>query len=600
VSIHDSIPAGFSLVSGSVKNCYSDLSCVNLNDNLFSSSNLNVAPLAGYYGYPTDNTSTSGNLEIGRKKYVKVVSCNDTSGLGDEYIPYTTDGSGGTLGVSNLASAVTLAQIQSSQSGYCTTSGSTFSNGVLLARGNRYIQEIKCQSSTSVPYFGDWKIPLNLNPQGASLGINNTSTSLTQSDILYSNPSYCTGTGQTFTSQTLDLLGKRYIHQIKCDDTTYFGDMYIPSNSDGLGGVLGVSNNSTPLTLAQIQATDPSFCTGSGQSFESNIQDTLDTGKGYGYIEYRMTAPSYGGIFGTDASMSGGFSANAVTASGSFTISVGTNLTCPYLMPAGGVRNVNLGDAELRADQDFTCNYTAKVCVNIFQDDNVNGIQDNGESRIAGVTIDLLTQDESSIVYNLISTSTGTQCFEPLQNNTIYRIRVMNPPTPYSTTGGDYQDVGVTYQSGIRSINFGYGTGSISLSAEHNVTLGNIQVSPNTQNICTVIHDIQVIDTRLNKPGWSVNATVNDFVDQSDSSNIITSAGRVQLTPQTLTVVGGSDAGVFPGQTKTISSTSDPAQVFSATSSNGNGTYKTNMQVCLSVPPFTKLGQYTTTVNFVV
>ena len=598
--ITDSIPTGFTLVTGSVKNCYSDLSCITLNDNLFSAGSINVAPLAGYYGYATDNSINQSSLEIGRKKYTKIVQCQDSTGEGDWYSPAGSDGSGGSLGVSNSASAVSLIQMQANESGYCGAVGSTFQNGVFLSRAKRYIHQVKCESATDIPYYGDWKIPLNQNASSVDLGISNSPTALTHSDILYGTPAYCITPGRTFASQVLDTLGKRYIHQIKCVDPTNFGDMYIPGNSDGLGGILGLSNTSTLLTLSQIQATESAFCTGVGQTFESNVQDTLDVNNGYGYIEYRMTAPSYGGIFGTDVSMTGGFSATAISDDAQFTISVGSDLTCPYLMPAGGVRTLTLGDAELRTDQDFTCNYTAKICFTVFQDDNVNGLQDGVESRLGGLVIKLFSQDGLTEIYTSTTATSVQQCFEPLVNDTIYKVEVMSPPTPYSTTGGDFQLVGVTYQSGTRNINFGYGTGSISLSAEQDVTLGNVAISSSVQNVCTVIHDIQVVDTRLNRPGWSVTATVDDFVDQTNSANIIPSGGRVELSPQTVTVVGGNSDGISPGQSKTIADTNDPVQVFSASSNNGNGTYKTNMQLCLAIPAFTKLGEYKTTVNFVV
>jgi uncharacterized repeat protein (TIGR01451 family) len=598
--ITDSLPAGFNLVTGSVKNCYSDLSCVNLNDNLFAAGSLSVAPAAGYFGNVTNNTLSTSNLEMGKKKYIKVVSCQETNGDGDWFSPSGSDGAGGTLGVSNSPLAVTLTQMQANTPGYCSGVGESFVAGVFLARGNRFIHEVKCQSSTPVPYFGDWKIPLNNNVQSVSLGVNNLSTPLNHSDILYETPSYCIDSGETFLSQVLDNLNKRYIHQVKCVDPVFFGDMYIPGNPDGVGGTLGLGNTATLLTKTQIQITEPTFCTGGSQTFESNVQDSLDANNGYGYIEYRMTATATGGLFGTDASMSGSFSNTDISDPAPFSISVGTDLVCPYIFPANGVRNITLGDAELRTDQDFTCNYVAKICVTVFQDNNSDGVQNGVESRLGGITVKLLSQDGLTEIYSISSVTSGLQCFEPLLNNKIYKVQVINPPSPNSTTGGNVKEVGVTYQTGTNNIAFGYSVGSISLTAEETVTLGSIPISSTPQEVCTTIHDIQVVDTRNYKPGWSVTATVNNFVDSTNSSNTIPVAGRVELKPKTVTIVSGNSTGISPGQTRTISSTTDSVSVFAASSDNGLGTFKTDMDLCLTVPAFSKLGQYYTTVNFVV
>ncbi|MEM1312631.1 MAG: SdrD B-like domain-containing protein [Patescibacteria group bacterium] len=600
VSISDSLPVGFSLVSGSITNCFTDLDCVSLDDNLFDGGSLAVAPLAGYYSYAKDNTLASSNLEFGQKKYFKIVRCQDSNGLGDWYIPYASDGAGGTLGLSNSPLAVTIAQMQAVDTNYCSESGSTFLSEVFLARGNQYMHQVRCSSGSPTAYFGDWKIPTNQNPQAISLGLNNYSAVLNQSDIQYETPNYCTTSGDTFESMVINTSNRRYVHQVRCQDLIYFGDMYIPSNPDGSGGTLGVSNDPTNLTLAQMQVSEPQFCNDSSQTFESNVQDRLDTNNGYGYIQYQMTSPTTGGLFGTDVSMSGSFDADPISDPAPFSLSVGTDLVCPYMFPASGIRNITLGDAELRTDQDFTCNYIAKICVEVFQDDNANGIQDGGESRLAGVDIKLLTQDGQSEIYTLATDANGEQCFEPLLNSTIYKVQVVNPPSPYSTTGGDEQDVGVTYQTGSQQVKFGYSLGSLSLTAEETVSLGSIEISPNPQTVCTVINDIQVVDTRIGKPGWTVTATIDNFQDINDSAKIISVANAVELAPQTVTVVSGDSIGISPGQTKTVTSTVDPVSVMSSASGNGQGTFNTKMNLCLVVPAFTTQGQYYTTVNFVV
>ena len=68
-NITDSIPANFTRV-GNVTNNYVDAAPVTLNNNVFTGQNLSVAPGAGYFGYATDSSLTSSNLELGKFRYV--------------------------------------------------------------------------------------------------------------------------------------------------------------------------------------------------------------------------------------------------------------------------------------------------------------------------------------------------------------------------------------------------------------------------------------------------------------------------------------------------------------------------------------------------
>ena len=73
-NITDSMPANFTR-TGTVTNNYVDAAPVTLNNNVFTGQNLSVAPGAGYFGYAADNTVTSSNLELGKKRYFNLHQC---------------------------------------------------------------------------------------------------------------------------------------------------------------------------------------------------------------------------------------------------------------------------------------------------------------------------------------------------------------------------------------------------------------------------------------------------------------------------------------------------------------------------------------------
>lgn len=333
---------------------------------------------------------------------------------------------------------------------------------------------------------------------------------------------------------------------------------------------------------------------------DNSLLDSNLTAGDYGYIEYKIKTPSYGGVFGTKVYFYGSFSITPVVDQSDFTITTGSELPCATLKPELGY-NLNLGDAEYRADQDFNCQYVAKICVIVFQDNNADSQLDDNDNRLVVNNVKLTLKDSVTEIDHLTTSTTLDTCFEPLENTKIYSVEVTQPPTPYSSTGGNIQNIGITYASGVRTLQFGYVNSTISLTAEENVSFATTSVSNSETEVCTTIHDIQVVDTRLlDKPGWLVNATIDDFQKTGDTSTKIFVSGKLRAEPQTITVVSGSPEGLNLGIAKTVSSTSDQIQVFSATSNYGIGTYKTNLKICLTIPPFSVVGVYTSKVYFTV
>ncbi len=81
---------------------------------------------------------------------------------------------------------------------------------------------------------------------------------------------------------------------------------------------------------------------------------------------------------------SGGTCPVSWVVSGSICVQDAT-LHCDYLDPSNATRNLNLTDAELRADQDFRCKDIGEFCVQVFQDLNSDGIKNNSDSLLLAI-----------------------------------------------------------------------------------------------------------------------------------------------------------------------------------------------------------------------
>gem|GEM_PF-6313700 len=74
-TILDTIPEGFKFIPGTIKNCFVDAECVNLDDSLTDGKTLTAGPLAGYFGYQPNSNSSSTILEMGKYKYIHLSDC---------------------------------------------------------------------------------------------------------------------------------------------------------------------------------------------------------------------------------------------------------------------------------------------------------------------------------------------------------------------------------------------------------------------------------------------------------------------------------------------------------------------------------------------
>ncbi len=271
VNLTDSKP-NFPLV-GAITNNYVDAAPVTLNPNIFNGNTFSIAPGAGYFGYAADNTATSSNLEMGKKKYINGVGCAYVNG----------GGSSGYNGYSLLQgsnSPLTTGSCGAAASGYTLSSSSVDSIDIT---GKRYLNSKYCQYDASdgsyrYTYF---KMYSATNATGVTMPVcaNPTNGYSQTGEIAYNG----------------DLLGNKFVNGKECVSTsttqgysTY--QMFAPSNATGVDGA--------------CIATIPNYTISAG--YLNNV-DLSDTSRGYGYIAYSMQVPSDatpGTIFTSTASIS--------------------------------------------------------------------------------------------------------------------------------------------------------------------------------------------------------------------------------------------------------------------------------------------------------
>lgn len=272
--------------------------------------------------------------------------------------------------------------------------------------------------------------------------------------------------------------------------------------------------------------------------------------------------------------------------------------TCDNLQPSNNQLDLTLSDAELRTDQDFSCNFNARICPIVFSDDDGDGLRDTGEVALEGVTVVLSDPGETTTYYTIETDSGENSCFEPLADGQSYLVRVTTPPTPFLTTGSETASFTIGSDSGIQTPLFGYSNGQINLNVPASITFPSRTTQSVADTTSVTLSFVEVIDTRLGSPGFSVTATIDDLT--SVASDTIPVANAFTSTPQTVNVINGVGTGVTPGPQKTVTSTSDPFTVIEASAGNGTGTYQIDDAFDLIVPPFTPAGTYNSVITFTV
>jgi uncharacterized repeat protein (TIGR01451 family) len=569
--ITDTIPNNFSFVTGSLKNCYVDIACVGLNDSLINSGILSASPGAGYFG----NLSNSGSvmdLEMGKKSYLQLVECVESS-------------TNSTVNTFNINSSVRFANTTATNlpaiTPNCASSQTiSFSYVQTLAlTGNKYLHFVECLET----FPGSDTSSFNINSSNRTTNISTSNTStLTPS---------CTS-NQVVNSpniKTLQTFGNRYLHIVECFETSIAGDVNTFNiNSPSL--TANTTSNNDPTLIPECTSVNNNITESAVQTF-----DMLDTSRGYGFMEYKIKASSTAtGQYGTNVTLTGNF--GTITATAEKTIDI---IGCNTRYPANWQINLSLTDAELRSDQDFTCNYIPKICPVVFNDLNNDGIQSSNETNIVGQTINLYREDGVTLVTTLVTDLAGAVCFDNIAGGgTIYKVANLNPITQINSTGGNIKTVNIGSNSATTSVKFGYSSGALSLAVPPSVTFPSSVTSSASQTKCTEVNPIEITDTRGNQPGWSVTGVVDNFADIGNTKTLFV-ANNFRSEPGSLTIVTGLP-GPQLGANKTITSTTDPFSVISVGSSAGQGVYRLSQSICQTLAPYTPAGDYKTVITYTI
>jgi SdrD B-like domain len=289
--IEDTLPAGFTLVNGSIRNCLTpDISttfCSNaLSDSLVSSNILRISPSSGLYDASsnsanggTSSSASYGIMEIGKKRYDYFDACNiiRNSAIVGTFVQ-------GSFG-SNNEPFMGNSNSQGTQN--CTPNSLQFSgNRAIIDNLNKRYRYFNTCSS-SVGSFAQTSF-------GGNGEIFSGNSSLTGNEN-------CTPNSFTFVgSLAIDTLGKRFRYFDQC---LINGGGTIAQGSFGQLGEQFWGNSSSIGT---------NNCVPNGLIYSSSsVIDSLDNTRGKGYIEYQMTSPSTSGKYGSNASIKAGTTGGA-------------------------------------------------------------------------------------------------------------------------------------------------------------------------------------------------------------------------------------------------------------------------------------------------
>jgi protocatechuate 3,4-dioxygenase beta subunit len=175
-------------------------------------------------------------------------------------------------------------------------------------------------------------------------------------------------------------------------------------------------------------------------------------------------------------------------------LSIGQNYTVTATSPAGYTSTTSLTASisatfGQRYTPSFGFNGNATVCVtNSFNDINMNGAVDSGESSISGLVTRIRVNGSNTDIQSLTTDSSGNVCFNPLPPGQ-YRVIQTGPTGTGSTTGGDQIFTLTPAQS--KNIIFGYsGSGAICVDLYNDLDFNGRKDSGETRipNITTELY----------------------------------------------------------------------------------------------------------------
>lgn len=307
-SLRTTIPSGFSLQGGSTKICLnpsttnpsspnaSEQTCASSAEgSVWSGSDLQISPSAGFYG--ESNGSTSGTTSFGRKRYFNLQQCLYYKPSVGDYFTLVNDASNNsffrsTTNVANTAGASCVGVGSGSSTSYTISGHSGVKSLGLL--GNRYVNLHQC---TFINQVADDNLTVFNDASGNAAFRSGTNSSNT-ADATRS----CTAGGGNYTLQSghsgvqvLDLLSNRYLNLHQCVyGSSAVADIFTTatnvSSSASFDAGTNASNTQDTTESCGAGGGSNNFAPRTGDNGVSSF-DLLDTTRGAGYVQYALTAP---------------------------------------------------------------------------------------------------------------------------------------------------------------------------------------------------------------------------------------------------------------------------------------------------------------------
>jgi hypothetical protein len=313
--MNSTLPSGFTLTPDSTRTCLnpattdpvnpaSELVC---NDDsgqggtiseaaVWSGDTLAIAPNAGIYGEATN--ATTGLMAAGKKRYVNLHQCLRQTSPAYDYItmviddPIATGWSAGTNASNTTDSAFDCNDL--SGSGW-TTHGTISGVQHLDLLGKRYVNLHQCSHYYADATYGNrW-----INRMVSAPAATNWGTGTNTSNTADSTPS-CVEPGSGWTSyapfvnaQPLDMRSNRYLNIHECVRYQPSPSVYVSLFTDDPPSAAwrtGTKASNAPDATLDCPAI--SGWTAHSTLSDFQVLDTLDTARGQGFVEYKMTAPS--------------------------------------------------------------------------------------------------------------------------------------------------------------------------------------------------------------------------------------------------------------------------------------------------------------------
>ncbi|MFB7175976.1 hypothetical protein ACFCYM_35005 [Streptomyces sp. NPDC056254] len=317
-SIQTDIPAGFTLVPNTTRTCLSpsttdptmpgteqvcstDSGQGGMVDDgsVWSGSTLTINPTAGLFGQPASGIpdAQSGYLATGKTRYVNLSKCGYYWAAGSDNWSTVTDiSNSGALFDSGTSVSNTPATAPECGAGDGTSTYNATNSGyaALDLLGNKYVNLMQCDYYWAAG-SDNWANVTDIANGGALFDSGtNTSNSPATAPTCGAGDGTSTYTAVNSGYAALDMLNNRYLNLMQCG--YYWG-----AGSDNWYSVVDISNGGTLFdsgtNASNSPATAPTCGTGDGASTHIPMNsgyaalDTLDTTRGRGFVEFRMTAP---------------------------------------------------------------------------------------------------------------------------------------------------------------------------------------------------------------------------------------------------------------------------------------------------------------------